>query len=228
MTHPAGAQPTMQPWQPPTAPSHHRQSEGPAASRAPERDGAAARLGWGVFLLLVGLGALLDTLDVLQVPPGTLLPAALTGIAARLLVGWKSGAGQPLIALGLVLLCASVVTTLLEPGSGNQDRIILSDGQQATNRGSVAVTGDTIEIVAGDAYFDPTVLTGPAGQQLQLTVRNQGKALHNIAIDGQGIDQDIKAGATATVQVRVPTSGAVTFVCKYHLPQNMRGELRAQ
>jgi len=73
-----------------------------------------------------------------------------------------------------------------------------------------------------------TVLTGPAGQRIELTVRNQGKALHNIAVDGQGIDQDIKAGATATVQVRVPTSGPVTFTCKYHLPQNMRGELQAQ
>src|SRR5215207_8696397 len=116
MAHPAGTQPIADPTRSLAAGSHHEQREDPAAPRAPEPDGVAARLGWAVFLLLVALGALLDTLDVAQVPPGVVLPAALTGIAVRLLVGWKSGGGQPLIALGFALLCASVLTTMAQPG----------------------------------------------------------------------------------------------------------------
>lgn len=112
-------------------------------------------------------------------------------------------------------------------GGGGGGTVRLSDGSLATDRGTATVSGATATVEAGEFYFSPTVLSGPAGQEVTLTITNVGQALHNFSLPDQGVDVDIQAGQQATVTVTFPSSGAVTFECKYHLPQNMRGELRA-
>ncbi|HWO71865.1 MAG TPA: cupredoxin domain-containing protein [Actinomycetota bacterium] len=114
-----------------------------------------------------------------------------------------------------------------ERGGGGGGTITLSDGSLATDRGTATVSGGTATVEAGDFFFSPTVLTGPAGQEVTLTVSNVGQALHNFSLPDQGVDVDIQAGQQTTVTVTFPSSGAVTFECKYHLAQNMRGELRS-
>lgn len=114
-----------------------------------------------------------------------------------------------------------------QAGGGGGGTVTLSDGQLAVDRGTATVSGTTATIEAGDFFFSPTVLTGPPGQEVTLTVSNGGQALHNFSLPDQSIDVDVQAGESTTVTVTFPSSGAVTFECKYHLPQNMRGELRA-
>jgi hypothetical protein len=176
-----------------------------------EKDGAAGRLGWGVFLILVGVGTLLDALDVLDVPAGAVLPAALIGVGVRLVVGWRSGGGQPLMALGFVLMCGAVIATAFEAAPADGQLVTLADGQQAVDRGSFSVEGDSVEIVAGDFYFDPTVLYGSPGGRVSMSLRNQGSALHNLRIAAQRIDADVPTGQAVVVDVTFPKSGAVTF-----------------
>jgi len=54
-------------------------------------------------------------------------------------------------------------------------------------------------------------------------VTNTGSALHNLTIESLGIDEDVQAGETITVQVKLPDSGSVPFICKYHVANGMKG-----
>lgn len=52
---------------------------------------------------------------------------------------------------------------------------------------------------------------------------NGGSALHNLTIESLGIDEDVQAGQRVTVEVELPDSGPVPFVCKYHVAHGMQG-----
>ncbi|MEA2588297.1 MAG: hypothetical protein QOH66_1224 [Actinomycetota bacterium] len=104
--------------------------------------------------------------------------------------------------------------------------IRLADGQQASTRGEADVAGVSATVIElGDFFFKPTVLRGRPGQRLTVTLSNQGNSLHDFSIPAQHIDANVDAGTPVTVTVTFPQKGAVTFECRYHLLQNMRGEL---
>jgi plastocyanin len=99
---------------------------------------------------------------------------------------------------------------------------------QANNHGSKDVGGATqASLELDDFFFQPTVLTGKAGQKLTVELENKSKAgtLHNFSITEQTIDKDVQAGQKATVTVTFPQSGFVEFFCKYHRSSGMAGEL---
>src|SRR5437773_311011 len=52
----------------------------------------------------------------------------------------------------------------------------------------------TSTLVLKDNVFDPSTLTVAAGATL--TLKNEGAALHNFSVEGQGIDKDINPGET--------------------------------
>ena len=104
--------------------------------------------------------------------------------------------------------------------------IRLADGQRASAHGEADVAGvSTTVIEVDDFFFRPTVLHGTPGQRLTVTLSNQGNSLHDFRIAAQHIDANVEAGTPVTVTVTFPEKGAVTFECRYHLLQNMRGEL---
>jgi plastocyanin len=106
--------------------------------------------------------------------------------------------------------------------------IRLADGQRASAHGEAHVAGVTATVVEmGEFFFKPTVLRGTPGQHLTVTLSNQGNSLHDFSIPAQHIDANVEAGTPVTATVRFPQKGAVTFECRYHLLQNMRGELVA-
>jgi len=110
------------------------------------------------------------------------------------------------------------------PGGGRSIR--LADGQRASAHGEASVAGVSATVVEmEDSYFQPTVLRGTPGQRLTITLSNQGNAVHDFRIAAQHIDANVEAGSPVTVTVTFPEKGAVTFECRYHLLQNMRGEL---
>lgn len=131
------------------------------------------------------------------------------------------------VALGVLAAACGGGGGGREQAGGGGGTIRLSDGSLATDRGTGTVSGTAATVEAGEFFFSPTVLTGPAGQEVTLTVTNVGQALHNFSLPDQDVDVDIQPGQETTVTVTLPSSGAVTFQCKYHLAQNMRGELRA-
>ena len=114
-------------------------------------------------------------------------------------------------------------------GSGGGSMTIGSD--TATNKGTQDVSGkSTFELEldndGGKYYFKPTVLKGTPGEQLTLTLKNEGNTVHNFTLVGsEASGMDVQAGQEGTVQVTFPQTGFVEFYCKYHRSLGMVGEL---
>ena len=126
--------------------------------------------------------------------------------------------------LATALSLALVVAVATSCGAGRAVR--LADGKSATDRGKADVTGRASAVVElGEYYFKPTILLGVPGQRLALTLSNQGRQLHNFRIRSQHVDTDVEAATPVTVTVTFPQSAALTFECRFHLSENMRGEL---
>lgn len=84
----------------------------------------------------------------------------------------------------------------------------------------------SLEVELDDNYFEPTIITGRAGQELTLELFNEGGNIHNFSLTEQEISEDLQEGGNQEVQVRFPDSGALTFFCRYHAELGMRGELK--
>jgi plastocyanin len=113
-------------------------------------------------------------------------------------------------------------------GTGGSTTI---EGVQANLHGSASISGKSeLELEAddegGENYFNPTVVSGSAGQTVDVTVKNEGSAEHSFTVDALGIDKDIEPGQEVTVSVKLPQSGALTFHCKYHKTLGMVGEFK--
>ena len=122
------------------------------------------------------------------------------------------------IALALAVLAPAC--------TGGGTTIRLADGQRASYHGEADVAGVSSTVIEmDDFFFRPTVLHGTPGQRLTVTLSNQGNSLHDFRIAAEHIDANVEAGTPVTVTVMFPGKGAVTFECRYHLLQNMRGEL---
>jgi plastocyanin len=114
--------------------------------------------------------------------------------------------------------------------SGSSGSITIGS-DKATNKGTQDISGkSTFELEMdndnGKFYFKPTVLKGTAGQQLTLTLKNEGNTVHNFSLVGSEANGvDVQAGQEGSMQVTFPQSGFVEFFCKYHRSLGMVGEL---
>lgn len=91
------------------------------------------------------------------------------------------------------------------------------------DRGTAEASGGTLALDASEFAFAPTCVESDAGETLEVTVTNTGSALHNLTVESLGIDEDVQAGETITVQVTLPDSGSLPFDCKYHVSNGMQG-----
>lgn len=98
------------------------------------------------------------------------------------------------------------------------------DGAKVQDKGTKAASGSTVSVEAGDFFFDATCVSDTPAGTVTLTVHNGGQALHNVTIADQNIDEDVEAGQTITLHVKVGSS-PVQYVCKYHRTSGMVGAL---
>ena len=106
-------------------------------------------------------------------------------------------------------------------------RTIQIDGEEARDHGAYGVTSfEQVAVTANDFYFEPTLITGPPGLELELTVASDVAARHTFTLPDQGIDQEVAAEGVA-IAVTIPESGTVKFFCTYHRGQGMLGGLTA-
>jgi plastocyanin len=82
--------------------------------------------------------------------------------------------------------------------------------------------GGATSLVLKDNVFDPADFTIGAGEQI--TLMNEGSALHNLSVEGQDIDKDVKPGETEVEDLELP-AGTYTMFCKYHRTIGMEGTL---
>jgi hypothetical protein len=120
----------------------------------------------------------------------------------------------PLTAVALLALaCGSGGGSSAVP-AGTRCTDLFSFTGKVDDRGSAQLQGTAAALEAGDIFFSPTCVTGASGT-VKLTVKNTGRLLHNISVPDQGIDVDVPAGQTVTVDVKV-AGKAVGCFCKYH------------
>jgi plastocyanin len=113
-----------------------------------------------------------------------------------------------------------------DEGEDLQEEALTIAGQEATNRGSEDVTGDSqVTVELSDFAFAPTVLEGEAGQSLSVALSNVGMAPHTFTIDDQDLDVELAAGESGEADVTFPESGALVFYCRFHSGGGMLGAL---
>jgi plastocyanin len=148
--------------------------------------------------------------------------------------GGRTRTAKVLILLMAVVLVMAACGGDDEPTGGasnggaekEEGGTIQIDGQSANNHGEADVSGESeTDLEADDFYFEPTVLTGEAGQTITIHIENEGDATHNFSITDQDVDEDIDAGDEADVDVTFPDSGTVVWFCKFHQGQGMVGGL---
>jgi plastocyanin len=108
-----------------------------------------------------------------------------------------------------------------------EETMALTGGETANFHDEADVTGDdSIELELDDNYFEPTVMTGQAGQEITLELFNEGGNIHNFSLTEQNVSEDLEEGGKKEVTVKFPDSGALKFFCQYHQELGMRGELK--
>ncbi|CAN5710501.1 hypothetical protein BH18ACT15_BH18ACT15_15130 [soil metagenome] len=111
-----------------------------------------------------------------------------------------------------------------EKGGGGSLTIM---GADVPVHGTADASSGELSVELDDNYFEPTVITGKPGQKVKLELENEGQVQHNLAIESEGIDEDVAAGQKVEVTVTMPKSGSLPFTCKYHTALGMSGLLKA-
>lgn len=95
---------------------------------------------------------------------------------------------------------------------------------KVNDEGTEDATGKTeLEVEADDFYFKPTFIKVTPGQKLTLSLRNEGQTPHTFTSPELAVDQELKAGDTASVEITVPDGEAVLFFCRFHRGGGMQG-----
>ena len=133
--------------------------------------------------------------------------------------------------LAAVLAVAVLVASCGEDGDdvplGQPANTVVLDGTVANDHGSASVTapGEQLPVAAGDFFFEPTVVTGPAGEAIVLDVTSGSQNIHNLSVGD--VSQDVGPGETVQVELEFPETGTLVFVCSYHRDRGMAGALVA-
>lgn len=129
--------------------------------------------------------------------------------------------------LSLSLAAIAAVTVACSGGGGGT--AAPSAGGSSAPDGSAA-PGDAIVIVAKDLAFQPTEVTVPADEPVEIVLDNQEAAPHNIAISDASGASVFKGEIVSSIQVTyaVPAlaAGSYPFICEVH--PDMKGTITAE
>ena len=193
----------------------------------------AGRMVLGVVLVLIGVGWLLESLDV-DVPWDVVFPAALIGIGVMLVVSARSGAGQlGLIVAGIAVTVLLVLGTAIDVpfGGGVGDRSVHPTGvrvEREYERGIGTLTLDLtdLDFDAIDVPFDLRARVGigelvvivPEGADVRVEAH---AGLGSVRVDGMeeaGIDAELSVPVPgATPRVRLEASVGIGEVRIEHV-----------
>jgi plastocyanin len=82
--------------------------------------------------------------------------------------------------------------------------------------------GASVSLTAAEFAFDPSELSVAAGGTIAFT--NADDVEHNFTVEDAGIDDDLDAGGSTTIDLSAVEAGTYDFFCEYH-PDTMTGTL---
>src|SRR5262245_65889460 len=111
--------------------------------------------------------------------------------------------------LALVVTAGLVATACSKSESEEAEGGTITVARMSANdHGTKDVSGESeLDLELDDFYFEPTLLTGTAGQTVTIELENEGDAEHNFSLPDQAVDQDVESGEKAEVEVTFPDSG---------------------
>lgn len=137
--------------------------------------------------------------------------------------------GVALLVLGGAVACG---------GGGADDKAptpkieVKTPGSGGASGGGTAT--ETLKVSMKDNIFDPKTLTVPAGKSVEIELKNDGAAIHNLHIlsevkEGKDFSSaaTVAPGASNKFTVKLTKSGTYIFQCDYHLP-DMVGTITVQ
>jgi plastocyanin len=146
--------------------------------------------------------------------------------------------GLSLAAVAALLLVTSACGQEAQPAAGGgtgqgteteeteAEGTITVAGEEANDHGTEDVAEmASVELEMDDSYFEPTVLSGDAGQTLAVELTNEGSNQHTFTIDSLDVDVSLSGGETGEAEVTFPDAGALLFYCQFHDDLGMRGGL---
>jgi plastocyanin len=100
-------------------------------------------------------------------------------------------------------------------------------GGSFSDRGQAVVAGEsTVTITLEEFSFQPTILIGGAGQELEVVLANAGVGPHTFTVDDQGVHVALRRAQNGQATVTIPSSDApILFYCRFHRDQGMVGAL---
>ena len=117
---------------------------------------------------------------------------------------------------------------------GNGEPTATTAADNGDNGDDNGATGEPITISMGDNFFEPKDITVPVNTEVEITVSNDGTAVHNMHVlskDQEGTDFTsdtiVNPGATSTFTVKFSNTGTFDFQCDYHLP-DMAGTIKVE
>jgi plastocyanin len=117
------------------------------------------------------------------------------------------------------MLAAFGIVALLATACGGDD----GDSSAASGDGAGGGGGGgSVTLTAEDFSFDPDTVTAAVGDTIELS--NEGESPHNLQADEAGIDRDVDAGETVTIDLADVEPGTYDFICSFH-PEDMTGTL---
>ena len=72
----------------------------------------------------------------------------------------------------------------------------------------------SVTLTAAEFKFDPSSLSAAAGGSIEFT--NNDDAEHNFTAEDAGIDEDVDAGGSTTIDLADVEPGSYDFFCEYH------------
>ena len=85
--------------------------------------------------------------------------------------------------------------------------------------------GESIDITAQDFSFDTTDIKLDPGQEVTVTLTNEGEAEHTFTSEELGVEVEAAGGESAETTFTAPDEdGTFEFICEYH-PDDMTGTI---
>ena len=141
------------------------QPEEPAEPTAPRPRMPLGRVAFGLILLAIGIGWLLQSLDVIEVPWDALLPVSLIAVGAVLVVGSRTGRHSGLIALGIVLTLVTALTAAVDVP------LVGGAGQKVIEPTSVEELEPRYDLAVGQLVIDLSGISLRSSDRIELSGR---------------------------------------------------------